>query len=111
MSSKVKRISLILLAYLISLVVCELIFALIQYKDEIVDLAHRGLEVPLNTITTVFKAGFCHLICVLILALYIRTNKKVSKTTKNVIYILPCLTILLTIPVADLIGTIIRVIT
>lgn len=111
MSSKVKKIFLILLAYLISLIVFELFFALIKYQGEIINLAHRGLEVPLNTIVTVFKAGIFHFVCVLILAIYIKTNKKVSETVKNVIYIFPFLTILLTIPVADLIGTIIRLIT
>lgn len=98
MTKKTKNIILIILIYIISLFIFELIIGVGGFEKTIQYCEENGNANPLIVYVSMTEAGVYHFIVVSIIAIACMFYKKLDKNYKTVIYLFPMFTFFFSFP-------------
>ncbi|MEG1008753.1 MAG: hypothetical protein RSF67_02860 [Clostridia bacterium] len=98
MSKKICKIIILIIFYIISLILFELVIGIGNFDKNAIESAKLGIDNPFVVFTPFAEAGICHFICVSIIAIYVKFNKNINSTIKNTIFCFPLFTFILTFP-------------
>ena len=101
MSKKTKNKVLIVLFYFVSLFLFQMFFGVVNFNKNAQDCIADGDSV-FALFTPFVKAGIYHFVTMVILAIYARLTKKIDVEYKSILYLLPVITFIFSLPVGML---------
>lgn len=102
MSKKTRNIVIIILCYIISLFLFELIIGDGNFMKVAEDCERKGFNTPFPYFTSYIIAGINHFVLVTFIAIICKFVKKIDSTYKRIIFSFPIITFIFSFPMSFL---------